>query len=180
MRAERYILQVRPQREREAKERLALRGITVAVPHTRTFERVSRKRIIRCDEPVFRGYAFIKATPEQLPRLREVDCVCPHPLMVDGQVRPMTASERAYIAQTLRRPPADPRDPYPNGKPDPKAPPFKVGQPVKVMKQGAFLGYAATVSEMWRKGKKWMAEVDVMIFGRPTPLKLNASALVAA
>lgn len=147
------------------------------------------RRTERKSQPILPGYIVAKMEPVQFPVLREVEDVSPRPLMAGGEARPLKPVERAYIGQLVRKPPADPRDPFadpknplapPRKKPDPNRPPFRQGQEVKVVKAGAFFGFSAAVEELKRTGKKWKAKVAVMIFGRPTPLDLDATDLVAA
>jgi len=179
MRIERYITQTKAGQEQQVRARLALRGIPAIAPRTRRFERRSGQRIVLYAGSAMPGYVFPRATSQQFSMFREVKDACSRPLMVDGKVRPMSTAERARIAEVLRDPPADPRDPHPLGKPDEKKPPFTIGQAVRVI-SGPFASFGAVVERVWLVSKQWKIRVEVMIFGRPTPVDIDAGALVAA
>ena len=179
MRAERYILQTKAGQEQQVRKRLGLRDIAAIAPRTRRFERQRGGHLVLCTGPAMPGYVFPRVAASQLPMLREVEGACPRPLMADGRVRPMSRVERSRVAEILRDPPSDPRDPYPDGKPDHTKPPFRVGQSVTVTK-GPFFSFRAVVERVWVAGKRWQVKVEVTIFGRPTPVDIDAGSLAAA
>jgi transcription antitermination factor NusG len=173
-----YIFGARPRREGQASEQLAKRGIAAMAPRTRTFERLSRKRVVACDQPVYRGYVF--ASPgDQWGRLREVPTLNPKPLGMGDKPYRMRHQQVDEVAELVRNPPPDPRDPYPYGKADPNAPPFAPGARV-VIASGPFAPFLGKVEVMKIVAKRWVARVDVMIFGRPTPVDIDAGSLVPA
>ena len=180
MHAERYIAQTRAGRERKVRERLALRGIPAIAPCTRRFESRRGKQTHLVVGPATPGYVYPRTVLSVLSEvLPDIEGACRRPLMVGGNVRAMSKPERARLAEILRDPPSDPRDPYPDGKPDHTKPPFRIGQPVTVTK-GPFFSFRAVVERVWIAGKRWQVKVEVTIFGRPTPVDIDAGSLAAA
>jgi transcriptional antiterminator NusG len=179
-RPERYFVRAETRYERAAGHSIRLHGMSAMVPHTREWVRVKGGRKVPVTAPVMPGYLVLKAKPSQLPKLREIDHVASRPIMADGRnVRPMSASERAYVGGLVRNPPPHPLDPHKGVKVDPKAPKIKAGDAVRIM-EGPFLGFPAKVEWVRIVAKVWMAKVEVMIFGRPTPVQLDAGQVALA
>jgi transcription antitermination factor NusG len=155
-------------------------GVAAMSPRTRQFERVSRKKIRAFDAPLYPRYVIASATPCQRERMRnEVWTVHPVPLALGGRPYELPASQVDAVAALVANPPPDPRDPYPDGKPDPDAPPFRSGETVRVL-SGPFAFFQGVVERVKVASRKWTVRVSVDIFGRPTPVDLDAGAVALA
>jgi transcription antitermination factor NusG len=135
-------------REKLACEQLAQQGVHALAPRTRTFERLSRKRIMATDAPLFPGYVFAKVGADQWPKLQEVPLVSRHPLLTDGRPHKLSAADVAYLQELALNPPRDPRDPKRIG----------VGDRVSVI-AGPLQGVGGTVAALVGRHVQMLADV---------------------
>lgn len=171
MRVERYILRSFVNRERTTTEELGRYGITAVSPRTREFKRVSRNRIVAINKVAYPGYIFAEMRQDQWGKLREMP-QAPRPLMLDGRPYALRQADVELVDSMIANPPVDPLDPY-KGK-DPIASPFFKGQKVTIL-SGPFASFKATVERVKKR-----VRVVVDLFGRPTPIDIEAIALAPA
>lgn len=143
-----FVLRCFTGREKLACEQLAQQGIHALAPRTRTFERISRKRIVATDAPLFPGYLFARISDKQWTKLQEVPLVSRHPLMTDGRPHKLSAADVAYLQELALNPPRDPRDPRRIG----------VGDRVSVV-AGPLQGIGGTVAALVGRHVQMLADV---------------------
>lgn len=169
-----------PRMEKAAVKQLTRLGVAAMAPRTRQFERVSRKKIRAFDAPLYPRYVMAAPTPGQREQMRnEVWTIHPVPLTSGGKPYQLPRAQVEAVGDLVANPPPDPRDPYPYGKPDADTPPFQAGQAVKIL-NGPFASFQGVVEVVKIAAKKWQVRVEVLIFGRPTPVDLDAGAVALA
>ena len=87
-----FIFTTAPKRESLVRKLLSARGIEALAPQTRTFEVISRKRIIARTEPVFPRYVFARAS-----YLPGVPFVTPSPLSMNGRPYQLSDKDSATV-----------------------------------------------------------------------------------
>src|SRR5678809_117282 len=116
---------------------LRKRGFEALAPRTQTFERISRRRLVETDRPVFPGYLF--AEVRDWGRMHDVPCMDPRPLCLNGEPYRMLSRDVELVQRMQDRPPADPGAPVPVQG-------LKKGSTVRIL-QGPFATFKATVDE---------------------------------
>jgi len=156
-----FVLRCLTGHEERACELLSRQGISALCLRTRTFERISRKRIIATDAALFPGYLFAQIGASQWPKLREMPFVSRHPLMSDGRPHQLSAADLAYLQVLALNPPRDPREMRRVG----------VGDRVAIV-SGPLKGITGTVAALVGRHVQMLADVIGRMTVSPDQLEL--------
>jgi transcription antitermination factor NusG len=157
LRTDWHIFRTAPRCEDRVREALGWRAIEAIAPRVQQFERISRRRKVLTDAPMFPGYVFAHMCGPLWPRLSTVPGLYPRPLALNGTPYRLLASDVAYIMGLQLSPPADPDAP-----PAPDV--YRKGERVDIT-GGPFMSFQADVG----RDNGPTVELVVMLFGRPTP-----------
>jgi transcription antitermination factor NusG len=132
-----YVFAATPNCESRICKALGRQAIEALAPRTVQFVRISRRRVVETDGPVFPGYVFACVWGPLWRRLRTIPHLRPQPLAMDGEPYRLSAADVAYIRSLAAMPPTDPRAPIAPDR-------YKAGELVKFT-GGPFEAHRGTV-----------------------------------